>query len=200
MTPRRKRRLQVLYKRAVLGTSQEEATELYNKYLSVLHLELDERGRKSFHIFLAIRIKARNNAFRADMDLVSGNINRKVFARRLRKYCIDLYAKELNRFGLATIDTSTEEWARLRRRMTVEVIKAIEGFDPDDKDALCVPMAKTWHRFVTVVHLRYNLPTVREMRKHIGEESDIERTIVEAEDFETRMTSQERESIEADIE
>lgn len=200
MTPERKRELQKKYRRDVLGTSQEEGTRLYNHYLATLHVELDDHGRPSFHIFLALRLKARNNAYRADMDLVSGNITRRVFAQRLRKYCIDLYARELNRHGLATIDTDTEEWIRLRRRMTTEVVKAIEGFDPDDKDALCVPMAKTWHRFVSVVHARYGLPTVREMRRHVGEESDIERTVVKTDDFETRMTPQERSDIEADIE
>jgi len=200
MTPERKRELQRKYQADVLGTSQEEATKLYNRYLGTLHLEKDVKGKPSFHIFLAIRLKARNNAFRADMDLVSGNINRKVFGNRLRKYCANLYAAELNYHGLANIDTETEEWKRLVRRMITEVVKALEGFDPLDNDALCVPMAKTWHRFVTVVHTRYNLPTVREMRKHIGEESDIERSVLEADDFETRMTRQERERIEADIE
>ena len=199
MNARRKRELDRRYQADVLGVSQEEATHLFTKYLRILHAELDERGRSNFHIFLVVRKQSRDNGYRAADDLLNSRIDRRLYAKRLRKYCIDVYAKELNRFGLTDIDTDSAAWTDLARRMIIECVKEFDGVDPEDKDAVCIGMARTWNRFVQVVHREYNLPTVKEMRKHVREESDVEKVVMDSNDFETRMTSRERATIEAEI-
>ena len=131
--------------------------------------------------------------------MLNSRIDRRLYAKRLRKYCIDVYAKELTRYQLADIDTESLIWTRLARRMIIECVKEFDGVDPEDKDAVCTGMARTWNRFVQVVHRVYALPTVKEMRKHVREESDVEKVVMDSNDFETRMTPRERASIEAEI-
>ncbi|KKM28193.1 hypothetical protein LCGC14_1567110 [marine sediment metagenome] len=199
MNVARKRELDERYRAAVLGTSQEEATHLFKKYMKTFHVELDERGRTNFHIFLAVRKRSRDSGARAADDLLNRRIDRRLYARRLRRFCIDVYAEELARYELADIDIESTEWNDLARRMIIECVKEFEGVDSTDKSVVCVAMARTWHRFVQVVHRRYNLPAVSEMRKHVKEESDEEKVVIDSNDFETRMTPRERAALIAEV-
>ena len=199
MNAARKRELDEQYQIAVLGSSQEEATHLYRKYLKTLHDEKDVRDRESFHIFLSVRKHSRDNGYRAADDLLNGRIDRRLYARRVKKYCADVYAKDLTRYGLADIDIESEDWVKLVQRMVIECVKEFEGIDPNDKSVVCIAMARTWHRFVQVVHLKYDLPSVLEMRKHVRETSKDEKTVMDSNDFETRMTRRERDELIAEV-
>lgn len=199
MNAKRKRQLDQQYQKSVLGTSQETATHLYNKYLKIFHDERDERNRSSYYIFLAIRKQSRDNGYRADDDLINSRIDKRLYAHRLKKYCADVYAKQLNRYELADIDIESAKWSRLIRGVTVECIKAFDGIDPDDKDAVCIAMARTWNRFIQIVHKNYRLPSVLEMKKHLRGETEIERNIIDVNNFETQLTRRERLSLEAEI-
>jgi hypothetical protein len=182
----RRRRIELaaaLASAVMANLTRERIRKQYFKYLGLLYKEGNE-----LEVFLALRRFPRRNGARIDLQLVSGQITQREAYRKIKRRCADVYARHLNEAEIADINLDSRAYRQLTRRMAFQVLKAFEGVDPDDKTAVCISMAKTWHQFVRELHQMYNLPTVRRLRNIIHPESLAELQVLDSDDFETIIT------------
>ncbi len=195
LSPTRIRFLRDRYRVAVNGATKAETQHHWLIYLASLW---EEDGNT--RIFMDIRVRARTRGAQLDIKFLSGEITLKEFFTQLRTQCEGAYATDLTRYGLAQIDQTTKAYRALTRGVALEVLEAFENVDINDKTAVCVVMARTWHRFVALIHGAYGLPSPKALRgRNLREESDAEISVLGYDDFETTMTLQKRRAWEAKV-
>ena len=194
MTRERLWELQARYTAAVKGSTKKEELHQWLRYLTFLWKE-DEDPQ----IFLILRQPARSNGGRLAQQFAEGQKTLRELFHGIRKFCMDEYASSLNAYGIADIDTTSEPYRLLTKKIAFEVLQAFKGVDPADKTAMCVSMAMNWHHFVKLLHAEHGLPTVRELKDTVNYESDAEKTVLDRADFETKMTRTEREEWEGKV-
>ena len=187
MTPERSRQLKRIYRRAIVNANAKETREAWMRYLAALYKE-----DGNLTLFFEIRGPARDAGATLDEAFLRGEITARQLFHQIRVRCADRYANELTACGVADIDIESDTYKTLTRRAGIEVLQAFDGTDAKDKTAVCVAMAMTWNRLVQLLHREYGLPTVRALRSRIKPASDAEETVLDGDDFETKMTRAER--------
>ena len=150
------------------------------------------KSEGDLRVFAALRKRPRRDGAKLDLMLLAREITPRDFFRRLRKECADEYALGLNNSGVVRVDIRSQEHKRMTRGLALLVLQAFKNVDPDDKSAVCVAMARTWHRFVKIIHRRYGLPTVQQLRAVTKPESIAEELVLESNYFEIPMTAEEK--------
>ncbi len=187
MTPERKKELDVQYAKAVLGKSQEDTRYEWLKYLTVLYYE--EGG---YQVFLEIRSVARSNGAALAIQYRKGFKTAKQFYSGIQQDCANVYTSALNSHGITDIDMSGAVYKAITEDTALEALKAFDGVDSEDKTAICEAMAIIWHRFVERLHTEFKLPSVVNMKGTTRWDSDIEKIVLDRNDFETKMTVDEK--------
>ena len=187
MTPERKKELDVQYAKSVLGKSQEDTQHEWLKYLTVLY-----REDNNYQVFLDIRAAARNAAAKVITKYIEGSLTDKELYVGIREEGQDRYARDLNKYGFTDIDLSSNEYKTFTSEMAIEVLQACKVWKSTEKD-ICVVRSTVWHRFVERLHGMYGLPSVLSIKEAIGWSSGDEKTVIDSNDFETKMTATEKE-------
>ena len=183
MISKRKRELDKQYAKAVRGADPAATRHEWRRLLAIQYQEDGD-----MEIFKELRRKPRINGARRDQEYMRGTLTAKQTFRQIKSKCADAYVSRLNRYGIANIDMANPAYRAITRNMALQVVHAFDGVDPDDKAAVCIPMARTWNQFVRTLHAKYGLPTVKQIQQNIPPESDAEKTVLDSNDFETRMT------------
>jgi hypothetical protein len=186
MTPKRREELASSYAAAIEGKSQDDTQHEWLKYLASLCEEDNDH-----QVFLALRTKARNAAGKVVTKYLANLIGDKALYRQIREKGQDQYARDLNKYGLANIDLSSDEYQDFTADMALEVLQACKKWRATEKD-ICDVRSRVWHRFVERLHKLYGLPSVAAMRETIGWSSVEEKEVIDSNDFETKMTASER--------
>lgn len=194
LSPERLRELRKTYSRAVRYASQRETMEAWLRYLAALYKEAGD-----LRFFSIIRVRPRSNGARLDEQLLRGEITPRQHFRGIRYRCADLYAKELNFYGVASIDITDQDYQDMTKNLAIEVLQALKGVDPDDKTEFCTAMAKTWNKLVRVLHGRYGLPDVQTLRAKVSPDSEAEEAVLDRNVFDTPMTPRERREWELQV-
>ncbi len=187
MTPERKKELDEQYKTAVRGKTPSEIRAIWDRYLAVFHEEKDEKERTDYRIFNQVRLVARMNGGAIDLELLASNITPKQYFEQIKAGCGLEYINSLRDNQLVDIDPREIAYQRIELDSTVEALEAFSQTDPLSKPEVCTSMAKTYHRFVELVHAEYRQPLVSDMVKHLNVESEEEAAVLRSNDFETTM-------------
>jgi hypothetical protein len=193
MTPERKKELDRRYAAAIVGKSQEATQHEWLQYLAVLYKEDGDH-----QVFLALRAKARNAAGKVVTKYIGKLIGDKELYYQIRERGQDQYALDLNKYGLASIDLSSEEYQSFTSDMAFEVLQACKDWETTGKD-ICDVRSRVWHCFVERLHKLYGLPTVATIREAVGWSSLEEKEVLDSNDFKTTMTVREREAWEGKV-
>lgn len=187
MTPERKKELDTQYAESVLGKSPEDTHHEWLKYLTTLYHE-----DNNHQVFLDLRVAARNAAAKVITKYIEKQINDKELYVGIREEGQDQYARDLNTYGIAEIDLKSNEYKTFTSDMAIEVLQACKIWESTEKD-ICDVRSTVWHRFVEILHGMYGLPSVSSMKEAIGWSSEDEKTVIDSNDFGTKITVIEKE-------
>jgi len=194
ITVEKKRELVRAYKRNLKGKTRLERRHEWLVYLAARY-----QAGGNHMIFMNLRHRARAKGMALCKGFLSGQWTRRQYFIRIRRQCADLYATQLNAYGLALIDLSSQRYLNLTETAAIEGLHAFRGMELDDNTVLCRAAAKLWYRFVETLHAEYGLPNVASMRRLLGEEGLAEQFILRKNSFETMMTPQQRADWRQDI-
>jgi hypothetical protein len=186
MTPERKESLDRRYAAAIVGKSQEATQHEWLKYLAVLYKE--DGNHK---IFLALRVKSRNAAAKVITKYLEDKIGDRQLYQQITEVGQDQYARDLNTYGLANIDLSSEWYKTFTDDMALEVLQACKNWKEGVCD-ICDVRSRVWHRYIDMMHKLQGLPDVATMRDAVGWSSVDEKAMIDSNDYETKMTAEEK--------
>ncbi len=188
MPDKRRRQLERQYVAAIQGKTRQERQHEWRRYLT---LRFKEGGNQQ--ILMDLRQKPRVVGMALCRQLAREKITRRQYFNRTQARCADLYASYLDTYGLAEIDLDSRRYRDLAENVVLEGLHALWDIDSYDKTVFCRATSKMWHRFVETLHAEYGLPSVAGMRYLLREESKAEQFTLRGGDFETRMTSEEKD-------
>jgi len=156
--------------------------DYWHKYKTVLYKE-----KGDYQIFFNLSREAREAGHTIARQYIDKVITAKEFYTEIQTDCAGKYMEMLIKYELVPARATYED---ISTKVAIEALQALKSVDSEIK--ICIAKAKIWFRWQELIHAKYNLPTIAEMKYILSPESEDERGVIKGNLFETTMTDKEK--------